>query len=373
MFIRDLLVKQQTQVITEVKYACSIEDTFPVEVIPKISTASIPSNQCDKVNSSPSSMSGQKSLKDREMDAFLELEYKRKVSDEIKQCNKEKKLLRESVNQNSLSCDTEIIIQQKNIPKISQENPGHNNSTNNSGDIKPTKSHSEDVKTMTKCHNQNDVISKVSVLDESDTTSEILELENQIVEGLVQELTSKFSFASGNESLNEGEVNISEISKPCIQDMIPGSTQSLSELFDKAIKSGQKQILCWFYYSLEFENKVRNLTADGKTKDKTAKSKIYKEMKLFLLNITNVNLRKKTERARKILKLFGEGGVGIDRIKYITYSASTISGLKDAQIQYIINQVTLKTVTKCHDQSTLKNQKKSEKLLMVIRLMHLSL
>ena len=148
--------------------------------------------------------------------------------------NKEKKLLRESVNQNSLSCDTEIITsdqQQKNIPKISQENPGHKYSTDNSGDIKPTKSHSADVKTVTKCHNQNDVISKVSVLDESDTTSEILESENQIVKGLVQELTSEFSFASGN--------NISEISKPCIQDMIPGSAQSLSELFDKAIKSGQ--------------------------------------------------------------------------------------------------------------------------------------
>jgi len=41
-------------------------------------------------------------------------------------------------------------------------------------------------------------------------------------------------------------------------------------------------------------------------------------MKLFLPNITNENLHKKTERARKILKLFGEGGVGIDRIKYIT-------------------------------------------------------
>src|SRR2546423_8302618 len=81
-------IKQQTQVITEVQYACSIEDTSPVEVIPKISTASIPSNQCDNVNSSPSSVSGQKSLKDREMDAFLESEYKRKVNDEIKQRNK---------------------------------------------------------------------------------------------------------------------------------------------------------------------------------------------------------------------------------------------------------------------------------------------
>ena len=104
--------------------------------------------------------------------------------------------------------------------------------------------------------------------------------------------------------------------------------QALSDLFDKAIKSGQKQILCWYYYSLEFENKVKSLTANGKIKDKTASSKIYKEMKPFLPNITDVNLRKKIERARKILKLFGNEGVGIDKIKYITYSASSISGLK---------------------------------------------
>ena len=73
-------------------------------------------DQYDNVNSSPSSVSGQKSLKDREMDAFLESEYKKKVNDEIKQHNKEKKLLRESVNQNvtsSLSCDTEIINSRK--------------------------------------------------------------------------------------------------------------------------------------------------------------------------------------------------------------------------------------------------------------------
>ncbi|CAG8518311.1 3255_t:CDS:2 [Funneliformis caledonium] len=86
----------------------------------------------------------------------------------------------------------QIGQQQKNIPNISQENPGHNNSINNS---ELTKSHSE---TVTKCHDQN------SVLD--DPNDDILESENQIVEGLVQELTSEFSFASGNESLNEGEL-----------------------------------------------------------------------------------------------------------------------------------------------------------------------
>lgn len=146
---------------------------------------------------------------------------------------------------------------------------------------------------------------------------------------------------------------VNEISKSCMEDMIPDSAQKLSELFDKAIKTGQKQILYWFYYSLEFENRFRSLTMDGKVKYKTARSKIYRVMKPFLPMITDVNLRKRTERARKILKLFGEGGVGIDRIQNVTYSASAISGLKDTQIQHIINQLTSKTETFCHTTTTL--------------------
>ncbi|GET02812.1 hypothetical protein GLOIN_2v1790230 [Rhizophagus clarus] len=141
-------MKQQTQVITE--------DTSPVEVIPKISTASIPSNQCDKVNSSPSSVSGWKSLKDREMDAFLESEYKRKVSDEIKQRNKEKKLLRES----------------------------------------PTKSHSEDVKTVTKCHDRSTLrkSEKIGKTTNGGQTNAFIPLKAEILDqypNLYKEFSSK--------------------------------------------------------------------------------------------------------------------------------------------------------------------------------------
>ncbi|CAG8703341.1 10330_t:CDS:2, partial [Cetraspora pellucida] len=60
-------------------------------------------------------------------------------------------------------------------------------------------------------------------------------------------------------------------------------------------------------YSVWFQ--VKSLTENSKFKDKTARSQIYKEMKPSLPNITDVNLRKKTERAQQILKLFGEGGV----------------------------------------------------------------
>ncbi|RHZ90061.1 hypothetical protein Glove_8g5 [Diversispora epigaea] len=198
-----------------------------------------------------------KSLGDKEIDVFLDSENKKRVSNEIRQRNKEKKLLHS--NEVSISQDQDLSL--------------------------------VDQDTST----------------ESEKTITSSSLYDQIVEGLIQEITcnQEQSIVSSeiNPSSNNGKIDFTEISKSCIQDMDPGSLQSLSDLFDKAIKSGQKQILCWYYYSLEFENKVKSLTRDG---------------------------------------------VGVDKIKYITYSASTISGLKDTQIQHIINQVTSKTVTKCH-------------------------
>ncbi|CAG8659480.1 5500_t:CDS:2, partial [Racocetra fulgida] len=204
-----------------------------------------------------------------------------------------------------------------------------------------------DAKTVTNGHDQNNVyVNSVNI-------SEVFESDDQIVENLIREMSHDHTqsfISSKNDSTSLDISGSGEISKSCIQNIIPGSAQSLSYLFDKAVKKGQKEILCWYYYSLEFENKVKSLTTDGKITDKTARTKIYKEMKSFLPNITDVNLRKKTQRARKILTLFGRGGVGIAKIKQISYSARTISGLTNAQIQYIINHVTSKTVTNGHDQ-----------------------
>jgi hypothetical protein len=84
---------------------------------------------------------------------------------------------------------------------------------------------------------------------------------------------------------------------------------------------------------------------------------IYKEMLQYLPNITLGNLRIQTHRAKNILMLFGEKGVGIDRIKLVTCSASDISRLNNTQIQNIIDYVNdrlhviSKTVTNGNDQS----------------------
>ncbi|CAG8538123.1 3692_t:CDS:2, partial [Gigaspora rosea] len=97
---------------------------------------------------------------------------------------------------------------------------------------------------------------------------------------------------------------------------IPSSkitTQSLIHLFKKAIQSGHQEILSWICYSDNFENKVIEIRRMAGVNDKTARTQIYKEMLEHLPGVTSVALRIKTLRARKICKLFGENGVGIDK------------------------------------------------------------
>ena len=72
-----------------------------------------------------------------------------------------------------------------------------------------------------------------------------------------------------------------------------------------------------------------------KINDQSARTMVYNEIKSLLPDITDVNLRKRTFKAKKIHTLFE--GIGIDKIRQITYSANAISSLKVSQIQNIIN------------------------------------
>ncbi|GES95150.1 hypothetical protein GLOIN_2v1708780 [Rhizophagus clarus] len=263
-----------------------------------------------------------KTSEDREMDALHQrtgkwmlswMVHKKSVSDGIKQRNKEKKLQNDLIAQDSVIPDSRndrLIAKnleslEKTVTNLLRSDYVHINTSEVSGLV------------------QND---EVDVVD----TSQIIE------QGLIYELIQnqcEISYQNDSTSLND------KINKSCIQDMenlIPDSAKSLSHLFDKAVKKGQEEILCWYYYSLEFENRVKSLIADGTIKDKTARTKIYKEMKPFLPCITDTNLRKKTQRARKILKLFGEEGVGIAKIKQIkvnTLAKSLTSGPNASETQ----------------------------------------
>ncbi|CAB5306761.1 unnamed protein product [Rhizophagus irregularis] len=84
-----------------------------------------------------------------------------------------------------------------------------------------------------------------------------------------------------------------------------------------------------------YEDRVKDVKSKNGVDDKSARTLVYSEIKPLLPDITDVNLRKITFRAKKIYILFD--GIGINRIQIISCSASAISNLSDNQIQDIIN------------------------------------
>ena len=124
-------------------------------------------------------------------------------------------------------------------------------------------------------------------------------------------------------------------------------SQNLAWLFQKAIKAEkritqayQEKIHCWYYYAEQFEKSVKNVKDnDKKVKDQQSRTQVYNAILKYLSNITRENLRKKTQKARNIFKLFSK--IGIKKVKRIqSYSADNISKLTGTQIKSIIAHFT---------------------------------
>ena len=132
------------------------------------------------------------------------------------------------------------------------------------------------------------------------------------------------------------DIQIPELS---LEAILMGSSeitaQNIVDLFRVAMKLRRKEILCWYCYYKAYEDWVRDVKSKNGVDDKSARILVYSKIKPLLPDITDVNLRKITFRAKKIYILFD--GIGINRIQIISCSASAISNLYDNQIQDIIN------------------------------------
>ncbi|CAG8757252.1 24100_t:CDS:2, partial [Racocetra persica] len=120
---------------------------------------------------------------------------------------------------------------------------------------------------------------------------------------------------------------------------------SITSLPQNIIDIRQKESLCWYCYYKAYENRVNDVKTANNIDDQSARTIVYNEIKSLLSDITDINLRKITSRAKKVYILYE--GIGIDKISQITYSASAISSLKDNQIQNIINDFPKTTDMSC--------------------------
>ncbi|PKK58917.1 hypothetical protein RhiirC2_871414, partial [Rhizophagus irregularis] len=210
-----------------------------------------------------------KSLEVKEMDNFFDEVHKKRVSDEIRQRNKEKKIQQTDHDENESNTKTVNIVHDQE--KISLE---------------------DSVQKMPKRLNE-DVFQR-----ESDSGL-VTEIVRDLLQGfLVDDFQREFI---NTEFIDREHSNSSPV------------TEELARLFHQAsiarknsIKAKQEEISSWGRYSERFEDKVMKLRSEDKNlKDKTARSQIYNEMKPYLSGVSDEYLRKITSKARKINKLFG--------------------------------------------------------------------
>ncbi|PKY32042.1 hypothetical protein RhiirB3_531880 [Rhizophagus irregularis] len=266
---------------------------------------------------------------DKETDAFLDEEYKKKVSNEIRQRNREKKLCFSTSGQTQESLPTH-----------------------------PKEKMSQDLNSVTQpC---NSTSSEEKICSELDSKCK----KGKSVDKLKQELFAS-ELSSQEPSIEQNHVTkISETLCPrkvtSDKSSIDEASQHLAQLCDKAFdaedkanRANQEEILCWYLYAKDFIIQLNGIieSSGGKFGEKKARGLLYdsitkqlnllrkqrsQETGLQLRDVSRDSLRKKTQRAEKVYKFIEQ--VGLDKIKYIkSYNATSISELTNEQIQDVID------------------------------------
>ncbi|GET51212.1 hypothetical protein GLOIN_2v1790949 [Rhizophagus irregularis DAOM 181602=DAOM 197198] len=322
------LIAKMDDDIKEIKQssanASSVENPNNVVRLGKLEKMAKPSNTSDSTfnsNACKPICTETKSLEDKETDDLLDEEYRRKVSDEIRQRKREKKLQSELIVQESspainTSCITDL-------------------STTSTGLVTPPEQVVEE--SIPKESSAKSAIPCESFGNKQDTPPQKIPYNQKVEQDLIRELL-EFIKCHNSTSLPNSISSKHIPDVPVNADLTPGSVLHLAHLFDKAEKTGRKEKLRWYYYSEEYEKKIITLRSENNISDQMARTQIYDEMELYLPGKKREYLRKMTQKAKNIYTLFK--GIGIDKIGVVTSSADAISRLTDAQIQNIINLYT---------------------------------
>ncbi|CAG8723847.1 7870_t:CDS:1 [Cetraspora pellucida] len=270
---------------------------------------------------------------------FVEMKHKERVSKEIMERIREKKLRDQNSSLDSTSSE-----------------PSYENQNLESSIISQSISNSSELSLDNNSSNQsNSSCGSESKSPTNLSPNQKIPYNQKVERGLRLELF--ICTKDNNHKISKVfDIQIPEFS---LEAILSGSSnvtsQNIVDLFRVAMKIRQKESLCWYCYYKAYENRVNDVKTANNIDDQLARTIVYNEIKSLLPNITDVNLRKITSRAKKVYILYE--GIGIDKISQITYSASAISSLKNNQIQNIINDFPKTTdmscqkvigVTNCH-------------------------
>jgi hypothetical protein len=291
---------------------------------------------------------------DKETDAFLDEVHKKKVSNEIRQRNREKKqrdqeALVISQDVTKILEVTDMSTSEQDEQDLSQSYEASSESIRSASCVLSKQPQVNASKLACNLENREDSSRSESCdIEElkSDQHDEVIaKLDKNIIveQELKQQLSSPAHTSTSDQTSEE-------------QDPSSDTAQNIVCMFKKANKLGQEAILYWCYFIEKYDKRIDNLVAGG-VKKKTATSMVYQEIKQLLPEITGVNLRQKILRARKLFKLFNT--LGLVKISQVSYSADAISSLSYPQIQSIIdhvNSIACSTVKNLHDQSNVTSK-----------------
>ncbi len=224
-------------------------------------------------------------MEEKETDAFLNEMHKKSVSNEIRKRNKEKKLLRESAIQETLS--------------ISQNTTSNCYKRKNEQGSLACEDLIKEISTSISC---NTSIQNHPRGTSHDSISQVTEIS----------LTS----GQGKSDILQNIANLYE--KAC-------------DAEDVSIKANQVEILCWRIFIIAFDKSIDEIMARDRVGMKKAKGLIYDFILAQNPDTKRPALYKKIERARKIYRLTEL--IGLDKVIYIkSYSANSISKFTNEEI-----------------------------------------
>src|SRR6266496_3041781 len=255
---------------------------------------------------------GSKLLEDKQTDEFLISVSKKEVSDMMRQRNREKKLLRGSTHSS----------QDQDEPSISQNNSSM--SLEDSAETETNTSSSQSSIKLSVCG-----AGETQVLPKDTKVSHDYIVAQDFIQEVSSELIDEddIQIIDGNQELTTDMTIEVELAHLFLEVSIEGKNTTQAK---------QKEISCRYSYGKKFEKGVQEIIAKDNVSDQTARKQLFQDIMKHLSGITLETLRKRTQRAIKIYKLFEK--IGIDRIKNIkSYSADSISKFTKPQIQIILD------------------------------------
>jgi hypothetical protein len=237
---------------------------------------------------------------DKETDAFLDKKYKKKVSNEIRQRNREKKLLCESSTKDL----TGNVCFLKKIPTFfvtqSKESRSHKK--------KEAENIVQNVFDFTMDGSEKNHMTEISL-----TGCE----ENNCQEKIESRCLAELSCSDVLQNIN------------CLY-------ENACTAENERVKANQAEILCWRNFIIGLDNSIDEIMIKEKVGTKKAKGLIYDFILAYNPDTKQKTLYQPISRARKVYEFTKK--IGVDKIKYIkTYSANSIAELSDSQIQTIVD------------------------------------